>query len=151
RFQIICFLITPCLPSRSPSPPSLSPSCPHVLAVDMSVPRLAMLYHNLSIYGPHLPHRVDALCADFLSIAPRLKADVVFLSPPWGGPEYLDQSEYDIWSMLQPVSASALLHLSLSIAPSVAMYLPRNTPIHHLEHLARSITPSGPCLVRHDS
>ncbi|CAI6010350.1 unnamed protein product [Closterium sp. NIES-65] len=127
----------------------LAKLCPHVLAVDMSVPRLAMLHHNLSIYGPHLPRRVDALCADFLSIALRLKADVVFLSPPWGGPEYLDQSEYDIWTMLQPVSASALLQLALSIAPSVAMYLPRNTPIHHLEQLARSITPSGPCLVRH--
>ncbi|CAI5479355.1 unnamed protein product [Closterium sp. Yama58-4] len=32
-----------------------------------------MLHHNLSVYGPHLPHRVDAICADFLCIAPRLK------------------------------------------------------------------------------
>ncbi|CAI5938828.1 unnamed protein product [Closterium sp. NIES-64] len=63
----------------------LAKLCPHVLAVDMSVPRLAMLHHNLSIYGPHLPRRVDALCADFLSIAPRLKGRLMWSScPPHG-------------------------------------------------------------------
>jgi hypothetical protein len=26
----------------------------------------------------------------------RLRADGVFLSPPWGGPEYLDSDTYDL-------------------------------------------------------
>lgn len=38
---------------------------------------------------------------DFLQLASSLKADVVFLSPPWGGPEYVKSTEYDI-SRIEP-------------------------------------------------
>ncbi|CAI7828672.1 unnamed protein product [Closterium sp. NIES-54] len=121
--------------------PSTTPVCPNEW---MRSAQTSCLLHSGSSAWPLQPrpglaHRVDVLCADFLSLAPRLKvrhericevpyglhhnpsqrsrstaltrsailrhADVVFLSPPWGGPEYLDQSEYDIWTMLQPVSA----------------------------------------------
>ena len=31
-----------------------------------------------------------------------LQADTVFLSPPWGGPEYAKTMTYDIKTMLKP-------------------------------------------------
>lgn len=41
---------------------------------------------------------------DFLKLAPSLRADVLFLSPPWGGPEYNLVETYDLDTMLEPVS-----------------------------------------------
>lgn len=36
------------------------------------------------------------------------QADVVFLSPPWGGPSYLNVENYDLQSMLQPFDGYCL-------------------------------------------
>ena len=33
------------------------------------------------------------IVGDFVKLAPTLKADVVFLGPPWGGPEYVEERE----------------------------------------------------------
>ena len=44
----------------------------------------------------------EFVLGDYLQLAPTLKADVVFLSPPWGGPSYLDADCYDIDSMMEP-------------------------------------------------
>ncbi len=30
----------------------------------------------------------QVVCQDFFHVAPRLLADVLFASPPWGGPKY---------------------------------------------------------------
>lgn len=35
-------------------------------------------------------------------VAHTLTADAVFLSPPWGGPEYLNTDVFDIATMMQP-------------------------------------------------
>jgi trimethylguanosine synthase len=57
-----------------------------VIAVEISAERLAMAQHNARLY--RLEHKIQFVCADFFDIAPRLAADGVFLSPPWGGPLY---------------------------------------------------------------
>ncbi|KAG9355215.1 hypothetical protein JZ751_000053, partial [Albula glossodonta] len=43
--------------------------------------------------------RIDFLQGDFLQLAPHLRADVVFLSPPWGGPDYLSADVFNIKTM----------------------------------------------------
>ena len=76
-----------------------------VIALDISPTRLALARHNAEIYG--VADRIEFILADFLSFARTLrpdgkgsrttdypesatrKIDVVFLSPPWGGPSYL--------------------------------------------------------------
>jgi trimethylguanosine synthase len=45
-----------------------------------------MARHNARLYG--VEHKIEFICADFFDVAPRLAADGVFLSPPWGGPLY---------------------------------------------------------------
>lgn len=46
-----------------------------------------MAKHNATIYG--VADRIEFIVGDFLTLADSLKADVIFLSPPWGGPQYL--------------------------------------------------------------
>ena len=51
--------------------------------------------HNARVYG--VEERIEFIVGDFFSVVPSLRgADVIFLSPPWGGPEYLDQDIFDI-------------------------------------------------------
>ena len=38
----------------------------------------------------------EFIVGDFLALAPSLKADVVYLSPPWGGPNYSEVETFDI-------------------------------------------------------
>jgi len=35
-----------------------------------------------------------------MQIAPTLQADIVFLSPPWGGPQYLKADVFDLETMM---------------------------------------------------
>jgi trimethylguanosine synthase len=64
---------------------------------------------------------------DFFQLAPRLKADVVFFSPPWGGPSYLKEVVYDLESMLLPVPISTLLEVGRAITSNIAVFLPKNS------------------------
>jgi hypothetical protein len=63
---------------------------------------------------------------DFLRLAPSLQADVVFLSPPWGGPQYLNVDAYDIETIMQPVGGAQLFKISLGITENIVYYVPRN-------------------------
>jgi hypothetical protein len=62
--------------------------------------------HNAAIYG--VAECIEFIVGDFFQLAPLLKADVVFLSPPWGGPSYLNAENYDLQSMLQPFDGYCL-------------------------------------------
>ncbi|TFK92462.1 S-adenosyl-L-methionine-dependent methyltransferase [Polyporus arcularius HHB13444] len=71
-------------------------TCERVIALDVSPVRLALARHNAALYG--VQDRIEFVLADFFSFARTLKQrthrkiDVVFLSPPWGGPSYLTTS-----------------------------------------------------------
>lgn len=72
--------------------------CASVIAIDIDAGRLALAQHNAQVYG--VADRIEFLQGDFLQLAPRLRADAVFLSPPWGGPEYLSSDVFDIRTMM---------------------------------------------------
>ena len=63
-------------------------------------------------------------------------ADVVFLSPPWGGPEYQHAAEFDVSTMMGGLDGAEILRQALRIAPSVCYFLPKNTSEAQLEALA---------------
>lgn len=58
-----------------------------VIAIDIDPKKIEMAKHNANVYG--VTDRIEFIVGDYLQLSQRLKADVVFLSPPWGGPEYL--------------------------------------------------------------
>jgi trimethylguanosine synthase len=113
-------------------------TCERVIALDTSPTRLALARHNAALHG--LSSRIEFVLADFRTFAARIlnatssspssstarKIDVVFLSPPWGGPEYLSGPEYHL-ARTQPEPASELFRLARLLTPNVAFYVPRNT------------------------
>jgi trimethylguanosine synthase len=97
-----------------------------------------MAKHNATIYG--VADRIEFIIGDFFQLAERLKADCLFLSPPWGGPEYMKDDIYDVEKSLRPAAASELMRVGKQITNNIAMYLPRNA---NCEQLALLTGPKG--------
>ncbi|KAM0948890.1 putative noranthrone synthase [Dioscorea sansibarensis] len=111
----------------------------HVIAIDIDSQRIDFAQHNAAIYGVN--DKIDFINADFFQIAHRLKGDSVFLSPPWGGPDYTKVEKYDMETMLKPHTGSFLFKIASKMAPKVVMFLPRNVDLNQLAELALSATP----------
>ncbi|KAH7679441.1 Noranthrone synthase protein [Dioscorea alata] len=111
----------------------------HVIAIDIDSQRIDFAQHNAAIYG--VSDKIDFINADFFQIAHCLKGDSVFLSPPWGGPDYTKVQKYDMETMLKPQTGSFLFKIASKIAPKVVMFLPRNVDLNQLAELALSATP----------
>ena len=120
----------------------------HVLSVDMCASRLQQTLANAQVYGCRA--QLDCVLADWVSLSLSLQraaehkarrplqADAVFLSPPWGGPDYALQPVFDIATPLAgDQDAEALLGCALGIAPRVALFMPRNTDSQQLLDCAR--------------
>jgi len=120
-------------------------TCERVIALDTSPTRLALARHNAALHG--VAARIEFVLGDFRTFAARMlqattctapstarKIDVVFLSPPWGGPEYLSEAEYSL-ERTQPEPAAELLRLARLLTPNVAFYVPRNTALEDIAAL----------------
>eukprot|EP01031_Cornospumella_fuschlensis_P037231 gene37231-45193_t len=81
---------------------------------------------------------------DLVSVSPAEEAcgagnafDLVVLSPPWGGPTYLDSEEFDLSRMLPSGDGWQLAALAAACCANVALLLPRNTPDGQIKQLAQ--------------
>ncbi|KAG8698528.1 hypothetical protein FRC08_005863 [Ceratobasidium sp. 394] len=133
-------------------------TCERVIALDISPIRLAIAKHNATIYG--VADRIEFILCDYISFAhsfsslpesQQRRIDVVFLSPPWGGPSYISglstttgteadsegaQSSVYALKSLIPLPGPELFALSSKISKNVAMFLPRNTDVEEISALA---------------
>ncbi|XP_075145268.1 uncharacterized protein LOC142220169 isoform X2 [Haematobia irritans] len=121
-------------------------TCEKVIAIDIDPVKLEMAKHNAKIYN--VSHKIEFILGDFLQLASggKLKADVVFLSPPWGGPKYKNKKDYDIEKFLLPVKASELVDVARLVSDNVALFLPRNSNIKQIIRLAG---PGKRCEIEH--
>ncbi|XP_058460302.1 uncharacterized protein LOC131435988 [Malaya genurostris] len=109
-------------------------TCNKVIAIDIDPKKIEMAKHNAMVYG--VADRIEFIIGDFLQLADQLRADVVFLSPPWGGPSYLKEEVYDLESSLIPVPASEMMSKARQVSHNIAIYLPRNSNTQQLTMLA---------------
>lgn len=104
----------------------------HVICSDINAERLAMAKHNARIYG--VEEWIDFVRGDFFLLSQRIKADVVFLSPPWGGPAYLKASSFDVRTMMD-LDGQLTLDNALSSAPNIIYFLPKNSSLESVASL----------------
>jgi len=119
-------------------------TCARVIAVDLDPAKLALARHNARIYG--VADRIEFVCADFFQVAPTLRADVVFLSPPWGGPD--DDGAGAIYDLSRvqralggapDATVAELMRAARRVTrgkPAVALYLPRNANLAQVVSLS---------------
>ncbi|NXK59451.1 TGS1 synthase, partial [Sylvietta virens] len=103
-----------------------------VIAIDIDPEKLRLARHNAEVYG--VAQHIDFLCGDFMALAAGLRADVVFLSPPWGGPDYATADIFDIQTMICPDGYP--FQLSKKITNNIVYFLPRNADINQVASLA---------------
>lgn len=94
-----------------------------VIAIDIDPLKIEYCRNNAKIYG--VEDKIEFIVGDFTKLAKTLTADVVFLSPPWGGPSYISCTEFDIETMI-PMNGKKLFRLAQEISPNIAYFLPRN-------------------------
>ena len=110
----------------------LALTCNHVIAIDIDPVKIELAKNNAAVYG--VEDRIEFIVGDFLELAPTLKADCVFLSPPWGGPEYLRQNIYSLSHMSPP--GKDIFDVACQITDNIAFFLPRNVDADEVISLA---------------
>ena len=85
--------------------------------------------------------RIEFLHGSFFDLLPKLRGDVVFLSPPWGGVDYAASPRFFDLERDMPFNGVALYRHALALTPNVVYYLPKNTQREHVALLA----PLTPC------
>ncbi|XP_076780383.1 trimethylguanosine synthase isoform X2 [Arvicanthis niloticus] len=104
-----------------------------VIAIDIDPVKIDLARNNAEVYG--VADKIEFICGDFLLLAPCLKADVVFLSPPWGGPDYATAETFDIRTMMSP-DGFEIFRLSQKITNNIVYFLPRNADVDQVASLA---------------
>lgn len=105
-----------------------------VIAIDIDPVKIEFARHNARIYG--VQDRIEFIVGDFFKIAPRLRADVVFLSPPWGGPNYKRHSSFPL-ADIAPCGGKRAYRIARKISNHIALYLPRNINVDDVRKIDR--------------
>nr|GEW47001.1 trimethylguanosine synthase [Tanacetum cinerariifolium] len=105
----------------------------HVFAIEIDPRKVEMAKNNAKIYG--VENHIDFIVGDFLQLAPYLKGNVAFLSPPWGGPSYKKTDNFTL-DLLKPVDGYTLFQVAQTITPNIIMFLPRNVDVIQVEELS---------------
>ncbi|CAB3386854.1 Hypothetical predicted protein [Cloeon dipterum] len=108
-------------------------NCRRVIAVDIDPAKILLAANNARVYG--VQDKIEFICADFMQVAASLKADAIFLSPPWGGPDYTQKQVFNLED-LSCVDAKEMFKVAKAVSENVVMYMPRNTNRKQLMSLA---------------
>jgi trimethylguanosine synthase len=102
-----------------------------VIGTDIDRHRLLLCQHNARVYG--VSSNIELIQGDFLQAAKFIRADAVFLSPPWGGPSCNDCKVYRLGSM--PIAGGLVFEAARRVSSNVIYYLPRHSSITDLAKL----------------
>ncbi|KAI0567609.1 RNA cap guanine-N2 methyltransferase [Gracilaria domingensis] len=95
----------------------------YVIAVELSQSRIEIARNNARVYG--VEQYIEFIAADVVDALKMMKdsnmlVDGIFLSPPWGGPEYQETESYDVGAFKRVVD------LARTVTKDVGILLPRN-------------------------
>lgn len=108
-----------------------------VTAVELDRSRLRLAINNSRVYHTCIKFVHGDYCQQVLNST----YDVVFLSPPWGGPSYQSKdvfrlADIQLTSDGQTVDGFEIFRLARAASPNVIYFLPRNTSILDIASLA---------------
>lgn len=110
-----------------------------VIAVDLDIGRLEMARHNATIYG--VADRIEFVHGDVFKILPEMqlteRIDLVFMSPPWGGPNYVNRSIFCPRLDILDGRGQELYDLGRSISKNLIIFLPRQSDIYSVAEMCK--------------
>lgn len=69
----------------------------------------------------------------------QVKFDVVFGSPPWGGPGYMKSETFDLQKDIQPYGLEKMLGVFNEYSDNICLFLPKNTAIADIRKCTRRV------------
>ena len=63
----------------------------------------------------------------------------MFLSPPWGGPEYLNTCVYNLQQMGGSMDGFKVFSIAKTVTPNLAFFVPKNTNFQQLKYLSAEV------------
>ncbi|KAK7203935.1 RNA cap guanine-N2 methyltransferase-domain-containing protein [Myxozyma melibiosi] len=114
-----------------------------VIAIEKDATTLRCAMHNAKLYG--VAEKIEFVLGDYFDFVEHFagkserwrvenRVDVVFLSPPWGGPGYRYDEVLDLEKM-QPYSVSEILNAAYKLTTNIALYIPRTSDIIQLRNI----------------
>ncbi|CAF0755269.1 unnamed protein product [Rotaria sp. Silwood1] len=113
-------------------------TCQRVIAIDIDPKKIEMAKQNARVYG--VEDRIEFIQGDFLKLAPTLTADVVYLSPPWGGPSYGTIDIFDLEKNIE-LNGYRVFEVAKAITSNVVYFLPRNVNVEQVISLMDDKSP----------
>lgn len=109
-----------------------------VIAIDIDPNKIELCKNNAKVYG--VADRIEFIVGDYIKLAESnsLKGDVVFLSPPWGGPKYKNERQYKL-DMMNPNGKDIFKVTENKITSNIAFLLPRNFDRNELSQLTHRV------------
>lgn len=99
-----------------------------VIAIDIDPLKIELARNNAEVYG--VSDRIEFIIGDYYALASNLKADVVFLAPPWGGPSYSLQKSFSIDNIMPNYGGGKHLYeITRQITENIAYFLPKNIDV----------------------
>lgn len=96
-----------------------------MIGIDIDEDKIQLAKNNSKVYG--VQEEIDFRTGDYFEGNNSIKADVVYMSPPWGGPEYINRPLYSLATLCADHGGGKeIIKIALKIAPKIAMHLPRN-------------------------
>ncbi|UJR35782.1 hypothetical protein I4U23_028530 [Adineta vaga] len=113
-------------------------TCEKVIAIDIDPKKIEMAKQNARVYG--VEDRIEFIQGDFLQLAPTLTADIVYLSPPWGGPSYGTVDLFDLEKNIE-LNGYHIFEVAKKITSNIVYFLPRNVNVEQVISLMDEKTP----------
>ncbi|EME29215.1 methyltransferase [Galdieria sulphuraria] len=100
-------------------------TCTYVIAIENVSSRLMDAKHNAEIY--QVSNNIDFILGDAFQIFPSFigKVDVIFIAPPWGGPNY-ENGDFFNFGRFQ-YRLSEIVDSFLQVTENLAISLPRSS------------------------
>lgn len=102
-----------------------------VTAIEQDPARLRMAEFNASIF--RIGSGIKFVQGDALEVVQGLKAEAVYLDPPWGGPDYWKKEAFTL-SNFNP-DGELLIAAAFQAAPTVLIKLPKNFDMGEFERI----------------
>ena len=114
--------------------------CSKVYAIDIDPKKIEICKNNCKVYN--CENNIYFIECDFLKIEEykpiKVKADYIFLSPPWGGINYKNSDVYSIKASMNP-DISEIIKVCLRITKYIMFYIPRTLMLEELFEIISAI------------
>lgn len=104
-----------------------------VFAIEKDAGRIEIARYNAGIYG--VADKIIFIHGDFFNEAPKIRADGIFIDPPWGGPGYKELEGFKL-DNFSP-DGNDILKLSFEYFGKVALKVPDFFDLRELEKFGK--------------